>query len=246
MSRKTLRLVPITLILTLTLAVAAATAAPPRHHHRGLPASPEFFLSFSAGRLEPAGQSDLWGENQELYGLEPSELGDWVVGVELGRALNPYLEVVLGAGYYTGENASYRYTDTEGYPIALAQHLRLAPLSAGVKWLPFGRVGPTGRHRRLVPYLGGGVEAVFWSYEEMGDFIDPFTDEVYSGRAAADGTAFGFYLNLGLEVPVSPFWSLYLEGRHQSAEDDLGSLFAGYESFDLTGSSIVAGASFRF
>jgi hypothetical protein len=241
MSTKTL---PIT--LTLALAVVAASAAPPRHHYGPPAANPEFFLTLSAGRLEPAGQSDLWEENEELYGLEPSGMGDWGLGVELGRTLNPYLEVVLGAGYYTGENASYRYTDTEGYPIALSQHLRRAPLSAGVKWLPFGRRGPAGSFRRLVPYLGGGVEAIFWDYEEMGDFIDPYTDEVYSGRAGADGTAFGFYLNLGLEIPVSPFLSLYVEGRHESAEDDLGPLFAGYEPLDLSGSSIVAGASFRF
>lgn len=244
MSTKILPLVPMCLILALAAPVSAA--APPRYHQGSPSADPEFFLSFSAGRLEPAGQSDLWEENEELYGLEPSDMGDWGLGVELGRALNPYLEVVLGAGYYTGENASYRYTDTAGYPIALSQHLRVAPLSAGVRWLPFGRVSQAGRYRRLVPYLGGGVEALFWDYEEMGDFIDPFTDEIYSGRAGADGTAFGFYLSLGLEVPVSPFWSLYLEGRHQSAEDDLGTLFAGYERFDLSGGSIVAGASFRF
>ena len=84
-------------------------------------------------------------------------------------------------------------------------------------------------------------DLVLWP--ENSSDIDPFTDEVYSGRAAADGTALGFYLSLGLEVPFSPFWSLYLEGRHQSAEDDLGSLFSGYDKLDLSGDSIVVGAS---
>jgi hypothetical protein len=232
--------------LVLVLAPALASAGPPRHYPGGAPASPEFLLNLSAGQFEPDGDSELWQENLELYALDSSSMQDWILGVEFGRILSPHLEVLLGAEYYTGENASYRFTDSEGFPIALSHRLRMAPVTAGLKWMPFGRLGPAGGYRRLVPYLGGGLGAVFWDYEEQGDFVDPFTDEVYSGRAAADGTALGFYLTLGLEVPFSPFWSLYLEGRHRSAKDDLGNLFAGYDKLDLSGDSIVVGASFRF
>jgi hypothetical protein len=232
--------------LALVLVPVLASAGPPRHYPAPPPARPAFVLNLSAGQFEPEGDSELWSENEDLYGLDPSDLQDWVLGVEFGKILGPHLEVLLGAEYYSSENASYRFTDTEGYPIALSHRLRMAPVTAGLKWMPFGRVGPTGRHRRLVPYLSGGLGAVFWDYEEVGDFIDPYTDEVYSGRADADGAALGLYLAVGLEIPLSPFWSVYLEGRHQSAQDDLGNLFAGYDELDLSGDSIAVGASFRF
>lgn len=245
MSKITERFVVMAVIL-LGLTSLAVLAGTPRVHPRGGSGFEDHQFNIRVGQFEPDGDSDLFEENVDLYGLSAGGLDDWSVGIDFGTAVSDRMEVLFGLDYYSGEDSSYRLVDTDGIPIVLANRLRITPVTVGLKFLPFGRTSDAGRYRRLVPYVGVGVGVYFWDYEEVGDFIDPGTWEVYSGRAEADGSAFGAHLFAGVEVPFSPYWSLLLEWRHQSVDDDLGGLYEGYGELDLSGDALMVGTSWRF
>jgi len=242
--------VVIVFALIFMVAPLAVLAHGPRPHPRDVAVyggtRPEYQLTFRIGEFEPDGDSDLWDENVDLYGLAPDGLDDTTVGVEFGMTVSNHFEVLFGVDYFSEDDSSYRFVDTDGVPIVLSHELRIMPVTTTFRLVPFGRYAPNGQHRRVVPYVGAGVGVYFWDYEERGDFIDPVTDIVTTGRAFADGNAFGSHVALGLEVAVTPYWSLTMEGRRSFVDDDLGSLFEGYDDLDLSGDSLTVGASFRF
>jgi hypothetical protein len=226
--------------------LAALAGGHPRHHPRAGGPHAHYQITLRTGEFEPDGDSDLWEENAVLYGLTAAGISDWTWGAEFGTEIGHHMEVLFGIDFYSGEDASYRFVDTDGVPVVLSSDLEIMPVTVSLKFAPFGRRGHGGSFRRLVPYLGGGAGIYFWDYEEVGDFIDPVTDVVTTGRAEADGAAFGTHVLLGLEVAVTPCWSLMIEGRRSFVDDDLGGLFEGFEEFDLSGDSLLVGASFRF
>ena len=80
---------------------------------------------------------------------------------------------------------------------------------------------PTSKKAKIVPYVGGGVDAIFYQYEEYGDFID-FADSgrcpIYADAFVADGTAFGFHALGGLRVYINRDFAIVGEGRYQWAK----------------------------
>ena len=97
------------------------------------------------------------------------------------------------------------------------------------------------------PYIGGGGGFYDWTLEESGDFIDfdggatIFTDTFFT-----DGTAFGTYFLAGLDIPLGNTWSIFAEGRWDSADDDLTGDFEGLGEIDLAGRQVAAGFAWRF
>ena len=80
---------------------------------------------------------------------------------------------------------------------------------------------PTNKHARIVPYVGGGVDAVFYKYEEFGDFIDFYDarrNPIIPDHFHDSGTAFGFHAVGGLRVYLNRDFAIVGEGRYQWAK----------------------------
>jgi hypothetical protein len=97
-------------------------------------------------------------------------------------------------------------------------------------------------------YLGAGLGATFWEYEEFGDFLDFSEDppRIFHGDFNDDGVAFEIHGLVGVELPLNPAVGLLFEARYSLADDDLGDDFAGLGDIELGGASIAGGFSFRF
>ena len=68
-----------------------------------------------------------------------------------------------------------------GRLIAQELKLRMAPITATVRFLPLGRSGP------VEPYIGGGVGFFNWKYSEVGEFVDFSDNSIFQARYRADG-----------------------------------------------------------
>lgn len=232
-------------------AVAFAIALPA---HAAVPAAQDSAFEFRLGAFFPGGSGSFWKSNETLYTLDHSDFNGTFGGVGYVGAINNYFEFGVGIDFYseTERSADRSYVDQNGFPILHDTRLSLTPITADFRWLPTGRYkerGPQGRHlvRHPVPYLGAGIGANYWQYEEMGDFVASDLSIVYD-RQKDSGFAFEKHVMAGIEFPVSPRWNIYLEARHSWSDTNLGAeLSAIYPGrLDLGGTTAVVGGALRF
>ena len=160
--------------------------------------------------------------------------GEWLVG--LGR----HAEAGLGIGYY-GSTVPSVYTDyvnTDGSEIRQQLKLRIVPITATFRYLPFGNDAP------IQPYVGVGIYN--WRYSETGDFVDFADYSVFHGSFAGTGTNVGPVVLGGVRVPMGPF-AIGGELRYQAGTGTLPASggFAG-PKIDLGGYNYLATVQFKF
>ena len=116
------------------------------------------------------------------------------------------------------------------------------------------RVVPTSRKAKFAPYLAVGVDAVFWRYEEFGEFVD-FGDPdlpIIADSFEASSVQGGLHGAAGFRVALSPDFSLTAEGRYLWAPlEEMGDDFSPNEpglinEIDLSGFSVTVGLHIRF
>ena len=125
--------------------------------------------------------------------------------------------------------------------------LRVSPASVDVRFLPGGRSARRGAHgqyraRKPIFYVGAGLGANFWRYEEVGDFVDFGTDQIFTSAFEDEGVAAEAHVLAGLELPIG----LTLEGRYAWSDDELSDDFAGLGDIVMDQASLFAGWTFRF
>ena len=126
-----------------------------------------------------------------------------------------------------------------GDEIAQDLKLRVAPFTATVRVLPFGR------SRAVQPYLGGGIGLFSYRYSEVGEFVD-FTDRsVFRDQFVATGSEVGPVALAGVRFPLGDAWSLGGEVRYQKAAADLSEDFLG-SKLDLSGFHYLATVRLKF
>jgi opacity protein-like surface antigen len=151
-------------------------------------------------------------------------------------------------GYGRTIDTSYRdFVRPDGSEIFQSLKLNMVPVGVSL------RVVPTSKRARVAPYVGGGVDAIYWKYEEFGDFIDFFDPDytIYADHFRSDGWAFGAHVMGGVRVYVNRDFAIVGEGRYQWAEKDMGEDFAPNEPglvnrIDLTGATFTVGVHIRF
>jgi opacity protein-like surface antigen len=92
-----------------------------------------------------------------------------------------------------------------------------------------------------------GVDAMVYSYEEWGDFIDFFDPdrEIVYDSFRSDGVDFGFHLGGGLRVFVSDDVAIVGEARYYWSKTQMDDDFSRNE-IDLGGLAATVGVHVRF
>jgi hypothetical protein len=227
---------------TLAAILIAGLAAPAAAQRR--PYGEDNALSFRLGLFTPEGDSEYWNDKERDFTTSIDDFEDGTFGVEYLRELAPLLALTVGGNFYEGQDrqAYRKFEDRFGDDIVHRATLDLSTLDIGLRF----RLAP--RHAPVVPYVGGGGSAVVWRLEEDGDFIDfdVVPEEIFSDRFEDDGTALGYFLVAGLDVPLGSDWSIFAEARWRDAEDELAGDFEGLGTLDLAASEVSFGASFHF
>jgi len=229
-------------LIALALVVSAAPVAAQGGSYRQ--AGGDNQLRFRVGNFEPDAGSTYWDDTFFDFTGSPSSFEDTVGGIDFIRWLGPRLGVILsGNGYETETVQAYRdFEDEAGFDIRHSTKFEVASATVGLIY----RFG--GRDAVLRPYIGAGGGFYDWTLEESGDFIDFGGADaiIFSDSFFTDGTAFGTYFLAGLDIPLGDTWSVFAEGRWDSAEDDLAGDFEGLGQIDLAGKQIAAGFAWRF
>jgi len=191
----------------------------------------------------------LFQDDCELYFVGKSDFDGVYGGIEFNQVLMDYVELGVHYDYYSRTtDTSYRdYTRPDGTEIRQSLRLRVAPLGVTI------RVLPTSKRNKLVPYVGGGVDALFYQYEEYGDFIDFYdpTLPVRSDHFVTDSTAFGVHVLGGFRAYLNRDFAIVGEGRYQWGKDTMGGDFSPNSAglvnrIDLSGWTFTVGLHMRF
>jgi len=149
--------------------------------------------------------------------FEVDDFGGFSFGGEYLVGIGKYIEAGAGVGFYQQTvPAIYdlvtRPDDTE---IEQDLKLRIVPITGTLKFVP------TGRDASIQPYVGAGIAALFWSYSETGEFVDPVDGSIFRDSFSADGTEFAPIFFGGLRAPVSASMMIGGEVRYQLADAEL-------------------------
>jgi len=200
-------------------------------------------LELRLGAFGPRGESDLFTDVNELFGAEPNDFIGFTGGLEYSIGLGSRVELGFHMDAY-GRKRSTEYVDYEhsdGFPIQQQLTLAIVPIGTTVRFLP------AGRRARVSPYLSVGGGVYIYSYEETGEFVDFFTDDldIAYDSFISNGAALGFHVAGGLRVALNHDFSLTGEVRWQRAEADMGDDFE-QNRIDLGGTSVTLGFHVRF
>jgi hypothetical protein len=167
--------------------------------------------------------------------------------------MSQHFELGLNFDYGEGTDVTqYRdVVDEDGFPILHDTRLRVAPASIDFRFLPGGRAARRGTHgqysaRKPIFYVGAGLGANFWRYEEVGDFVDFGTDQIFTAGFEDEGVAAEVHALAGLELPLGGAGGLTLEGRYAWSDDELSDDFAGLGKIVMDRGSLFAGWTYRF
>jgi len=201
-----------------------------------------FVLNGYDSRVDNGFSDDVLVNNYNFLNYDLNDFHSGTFGGEYLVGLGDIFEAGLGIGYYqksvTAVDADF--VDLSGNPVFAELRLRIVPMTATFRVLPFGRRGP------MVPYFGAGVAILQWNYRESGEFVDASDQTIFPAEYTGNGTAVGPIFLGGLRVPIGVF-DVGGEIRYQHAEGDLpfDQDFSG-SKIDLGGWSYLATFNIKF
>lgn len=192
-------------------------------------------LNLSLGGFVVAGEDarregDVLVANRDILSFDIKDFNSGSVGIDWLLPFGEFFEAGVGAAFTsrTVPTVYGTFVNRDGSEIEQDIRLRIVPVTATLRVLPFGR------SRAVQPYLGGGVGFFAYRYSEVGDFVD-FTDRsVFHDTFKASGTEAGPVALAGIRFPIGDRWSVGGEVRYQRAAADLSEDFLG-SKIDLSG-----------
>ncbi len=203
---------------------------------------PNSQVRFRLGIFDPAGGSQGWDRVFEGFTGQPSDLQDLVCGADFLWRTSHHTAVLFGTSSYGGKTTSAyeEWVGDDGSEIRHTTNLDVWDLTAALLY----RFGSSG----VRPYAGVGGGLVWWQLTDQGYFIDFGSpgEPVFRGWYGTDGMTFEAFALLGIDIPLSPRWIFFVEGRYRYATDELGGDFAGFGKLDLSGYEITGGFGINF
>jgi opacity protein-like surface antigen len=208
-------------------------------------------LELRIGGFFPHGESDLFADVNELYspvgelrGIKPNDFDGVYGGAEYSFNVAERVEMGISIDGYSNSNSTVykEFTRPNGDEIHQELKLSLIPVGVSLRFLPLDRFAT------VQPYVTIGADAIFYQYEEFGDFIDFFSDnlDISPDSFESDGIAFGGHAAAGLRIPLGHDFAITAEGRYQFAQKKHMDDDFNLNHLDLNGASATIGIRLRF
>jgi opacity protein-like surface antigen len=201
-------------------------------------------MRFHLGEFTPRGSSAYWDDKQLEFSGDADDFAGGIVRLEYLRYLGERLGLLASGSFWEGSSRQYYldFVDERGNDIFHRTALDVGSLTVGLL------AHPLGRDKVVSPYIGAGAGFYGWRLRESGDFIDfgVVPAEIFTGSFEDDGTAFGWYYHVGLEVPVARNFAVEAEARWDRVDDELSGDFQGFGNLDLSGRALTLGVSWSF
>lgn len=210
-------------------------------------------MTVYGGYAQPLANGGVFSLATSELTLGRSDFGAGNLGFDLSVTLAPRVEVVVGFDRSKSRTRSeYReWVDNNDQPIKQTTGLQRTPLTASVRYFLADRGRQIGSvawvPARFVPFvsLGGGI--MWYKFDQVGDFIDQQSLNVFSERLSATGWARVLQAGAGAQWSVNQRVNLTGELRYLRASGDGGRPngdFSGYK-VDLSGVSTLIGITLR-
>ena len=186
--------------------------------------------------------TDLTAGQQSRLLFDINHFNGGQVFGEYNLDFGKHIEVGAGVGYYRRTTPSIydSLVDTNGANISQDLRLRIIPISAVVRFMPFGRPG------RMQPYVGAGIAALNWRYSEFGRFVDSDNNIFQATFVGSGTTPAGIFLG-GVRMPVNgDIFALMAEVRYQWATGTLNANDFLSNKIDLNGTSLNISFQIRY
>jgi opacity protein-like surface antigen len=221
--------------------------------------APDFFFSAPKGSATVRGSWLFARASSDWYDfvtgeltVEPADFNAAGLGIDVGVAVTPRLEVQFGLDYSGSQvRSEYRnFVDNNRLPITQQTRLREANLSGNLKVALTDRGRDVSRFawvpRTIVPYAGAGAGAIWFNVSQVGDFVDFVDLAVFSDVFESNGWTPSAQVFAGADVRVFRRLYLTVDGRYLWAAGDLGREWIDFDPIDLAGFRLSAGFNVVF
>lgn len=215
-------------------------------------------LSIRAGYSIPTANSEIFQFIQDSLTVATNAFNAFAVGGDLSVRVTERIDVGVSLAYSSAETRSEfrNWVDFDELPIEQDTRLARLPVTAQVRAYLFDRGRSIGQFAwipsRWSPYVGVGGGAMWYQFEQTGEFVDfatvddPEGADIFRDTFLSEGwtpTVAGF---AGAEVSLSTRFVLSGEARYSWAKDAMGAQFSGFDEIDLAGLQFTLGMSVRF
>ncbi|MFQ5536723.1 MAG: hypothetical protein ACE5GJ_04655 [Gemmatimonadota bacterium] len=214
--------------------------------------SPRVTLSVRAGYDVPRARSQVFDFVRSELTLDRRDFAAPSVDFSLAVRVSERLDLGVDVGTSRSESLSeFRdWVDLDGLPIEQTTTFRRTPVTLSLRYYLTERGRRVSRlawvPRRWTGYVGVAAGRTSYSFEQAGDFVDFETLDIFRDRFLAEGSAPLVQALGGVEYNLTPYLALSFEGRFSWARGDPGRDFVDFDSLDLSGFRLSAGASVRF
>jgi len=214
--------------------------------------APQGQISVRGGFNHAAAGSDLFSFTTSQLTLSHGDFSSLTFATDVDVTLTQRLSVRFGfAASQSSKGSEFRdFVDNNRQPIEQTTEFRRIPLTASLKayltqpgrslghfaWIP----------SRYAPYVGGGGGAMYYKFEQTGDFIDFSTYNVFPDTFQSDGWTPTVHAFAGTDVSLNPRFAVTIEGRYEWAHKHLSSDFSNFQPIDLSGFSMTGGIVIRY
>jgi hypothetical protein len=213
---------------------------------------PRIFVGGHMGMSFPRAGSDLFSMVTRELTLEKGDFRAFIGGFDFGVMFCSRFAGVFSFEYgRTSPDSEVRHwVDPNGDPIVQTTRFSQMPITGTLRFYPrkFGET--TGSYAwvptRILPYVGGGIGALRYSFRQSGDFVDTQTLNIFSARLQSKGFVATEHVAAGMDFSLSMLILANVEARYSWAEADLSRDFRGFKPIDLAGLRVIGGIYFRF
>ena len=213
---------------------------------------PRVTLGFKAGYALANAGSDIFDFTRTELTVGQDDFNSSTLGGDLSVRLTERVDLTMALGYSKAEvQSEFReWVDLDDQPIRQVTRFRRVPVTLGLKAYLLDRGRSIGRFA-WVPtdwnaYAGAAGGFVWYEFEQVGDFVDFETLDIFADRFYSEGRTPTLHLFGGVEYTLSPMFLLTAEGRYGFASDEMGLDFSGFDPMDLAGFQATVGLSMRF
>lgn len=203
------------------------------------------------GRAMYTADSDVYRLITDELTLEKSDFAAFSAGADLALNAASHVDVVIGLGYTHSRSPSeFRdFVDQDDLPIEQVTEVTHVPLTAGLRVYPLSRGTAIGQHAwipaRFTPFVGAGGGVNFYTFRQVGDFVDQSDFSIFNDELKSSSTALALYGEAGGEYWLSKRFGLSAVARYTFGEATMDDDFQG-SALDLRGLQGSAGLAIRF
>ena len=222
-------------------------------------APPDFLFGRPEGSIGIRGSwvfaragSDWYDFVTDQLTVETKDFNAPAIAADLGFVVTPRIDAVAGMEFSQAKKVSEyrRFVDNNRLPINQTTRLRVANLTGSVKIALVERGRGISRlawvPRDVVPFVGAGAGALWYSLDQTGDFVDFADRSVFDGTFRSKGWTASTHVFGGIDVRVFRRAFVTLDGRYQWAAATLGSTWVDFDPIDLAGFRLSVGMNLLY